>query len=137
MNHNDLVITTALQVIRKQSPFCRTIVNPNKVGGKAKHAEQWSEDTPDWNPPEAGVAWAIYEMAVYDTNNTKRGGTYGMNNEEVLSAWDTAQTGNVTFTDGKKVNLLEALGIDPGWARETMERITRGHDTLKEMGFMA
>jgi len=70
--------------------------------------------TSDWTSPEAMFLWAIYERAVYDyvgMGTAKHG--FGKN-----PVWrnDTAETGNIKLPNGKRVNILEILGIEPTYA---------------------
>jgi hypothetical protein len=129
--YSEFGINAALQRVRKASPFCRTIME-HQTG---EDVGVTGEGRPDWNPPEAGVAWAIYEQAVYDTNKTRgKGKIAKMNNEETISAWHTADTGNITTSSGKVINLFDLLGINPEYARDTMRRVPLAYEMLTERG---
>lgn len=70
--------------------------------------------TSDWSSPEASLIWHIYERAVYDYVGMGTGKQRFGNNPVLRN--ETAETGLVTLSGGKQVNILELLGIDPNWA---------------------
>jgi hypothetical protein len=85
--------------------------------------------TTDWNTPEAAIVWAIYERAVYDNFGIGTGSHgFGVN---PVHRNETVKTGEITLSTGKRVNILELLGIDPEWAVEQLQKAIN-YTKLKE-----
>lgn len=73
----------------------------------------------EWESPYAAIAWGIYERAVLDHFGMGTG-THGFGKKPIYRN-DTAKTGMITRNDGKQVNILELLGIDPIWAKNQLK----------------
>lgn len=74
----------------------------------------------DWSSPEALFLWSVYERAVFDyvgMGTAKHG--FGKN---PVYRNETAETGAITLATGKRVNILEVLGIDPSYAWAQLEK---------------
>lgn len=83
--------------------------------------DRWSHwMTSEWTSPEALFLWSIYERAVFDyvgMGTAKHG--FGKN---PVYRNETAETGVITLPKGKRVNILEILGIEPTYAWAQLEK---------------
>lgn len=70
--------------------------------------------TAEWSTAEAAIVWAIYERAVYDHFGIGTG-SHGFGVNPVYRN-ETITTGEITLSTGKRINILELLGIDTSWA---------------------
>lgn len=92
----------------------RTVLNEDAKDAATAMERNSRWMTSEWESPEAMFLWAIYERAVYDyvgMGTAKHG--FGKN-----PVWrnETAETGNIKLPNGKRVNILEILGIEPAYA---------------------
>jgi hypothetical protein len=81
----------------------------------------------EWHPREAAIMWSIWLQAVQDVANPY--GAPPQSAPDRDSAHDTARTGNIRLPDGRTVNALELIEIDPEWA---WARIRKTLDYLAE-----
>lgn len=72
-----------------------------------------------WSTPESAFAFALYERAVLDYFGRQCGNP--ITPSEVPTARMTATTGYIVKPNGKRVNILELLGIDAAWAWRQIE----------------
>jgi hypothetical protein len=70
--------------------------------------------TSEWSSPEANLLWHIYERAVYDYVGMGTGKQRFGNNPAYRN--DTAETGNITLSNGNQMNILVLLDISPAWS---------------------
>ena len=115
-------IVSALKIIQKQSPFHYTMIPHDRALGSR-------EDSPEWNPPEAGLAWAIFERAALDhyvTGSGSRCSGARVTDIREGTAKVTALTGLVGLPNGRKVNILESIGIEPEWACGKLAMVANG-----------
>lgn len=126
----DLGIRTALWAIQKQSPFCR-------MAEVRTDSSRTNDTKPEWIPAEAGLAWAIYERAVFDANGFRspENINHKLSKDSILAAEHTASTGEIDTPTGKRCNLLELLGIEPEWASGVIAEISSHFNTMLEEGW--
>lgn len=74
--------------------------------------------TLQWEKEEQALIWAIYQKAVFD----QLGISIRIKRVTRIPN-DTAFTGEITLYTGRRVNLLELLGIDPAWAAEQLDTL--------------
>lgn len=125
--HADLGVRSALWLIQKQSPFCRNEVTPRET------QDGYHNFRPEWNPPEAAVAWAIYERAVLDAHGFTSG--QKLDEGDMRSASLAARTGLIRFESGEEYSLLSALGIDEEWALGVIKDVTARFDPMFSEGW--
>lgn len=126
MTQKDLGVRAALWLIQKQSPFCFMVEHKTDT-------TRTEATLPTWNPPEAGLAWAIFERAVHDSHGfgTKFGKNSQMSRKDGEYARETATTGYITMDGGHKYNILEALGIEPEWAARVIADVAQRFDSME------
>lgn len=122
----DLGVRAALWMIHKQSPFCRIVTPRETMDGN-------DIVRPEWNPPEAAVAWAIYERAVLDAHGFTSG--HKLDEESMHDARYTAETGCIILDGVGSYDLLSALGIDNEWACNVINDITARYEGMFAYGW--